>query len=93
MATSLAGAEDCFAFIKFLSFFFALAHSLCLAIEVSVVLDNRDFVSCLLTLLRIYVGSISFEMHESQVKDAFTPFGPIKSLDMSWDNVSMKHKV
>eukprot|EP00117_Sycon_ciliatum_P042277 scpid91577/ scgid0747/ Poly(U)-binding-splicing factor PUF60; 60 kDa poly(U)-binding-splicing factor len=43
-------------------------------------------------MCRIYIGSISFEMHENQVKEAFSPFGPIKSLDMSWDSVTMKHK-
>ena len=41
---------------------------------------------------RIYVGSINFELGDESVRTAFTPFGTIKSINMSWDSVSMKHK-
>ena len=42
---------------------------------------------------RVYVGSINFDMREDQLRQAFIPFGPIKSIDLAWDNVAMKHKV
>lgn len=44
-------------------------------------------------MCRVYVGSIYYELGEDTVRQAFIPFGPIKSIDMSWDSVTMKHKV
>lgn len=41
---------------------------------------------------RVYVGSISFELKEDTIRAAFLPFGPIKSINMSWDPVTQKHK-
>ena len=41
---------------------------------------------------RIYVGSINFEIKEDTIKQAFLPFGPIKSVNLSWDPVTNKHK-
>jgi hypothetical protein len=41
---------------------------------------------------RVYVGSISFELKEDTIRQAFLPFGPIKSINMSWDPVTQKHK-
>uniref|UniRef100_A0A3Q3M7F6 Poly-U binding splicing factor b n=1 Tax=Labrus bergylta TaxID=56723 RepID=A0A3Q3M7F6_9LABR len=41
---------------------------------------------------RVYVGSIYYELGEDTIRQAFAPFGPIKSIDMSWDSVTMKHK-
>lgn len=46
----------------------------------------------LVLMCRIYVGSISFELREDSVQKAFAPFGPIKSVDMAWDSIAMKHK-
>lgn len=43
-------------------------------------------------LFRVYVGSISFELKEDTIRQAFLPFGPIKSINMSWDPVTQKHK-
>lgn len=40
----------------------------------------------------MYVGSISFELKEDTIRQAFLPFGPIKSINMSWDPVTQKHK-
>ncbi|KAG1651800.1 Poly(U)-binding-splicing factor PUF60 [Nymphon striatum] len=40
----------------------------------------------------IYVGSISFELKEDTIRQAFLPFGPIKSINMSWDPITQKHK-
>ena len=42
--------------------------------------------------LRIYVGSIFYEVKEEQVRSAFGQFGPIRSISMSWDAVTNKHK-
>ena len=41
---------------------------------------------------RIYVGSINFEIKEDTIRQAFTPFGPIKSVNLSWDPITNKHK-
>lgn len=41
----------------------------------------------------MYVGSINFELREEHVRQAFIPFGPIKKIDLSWDPLTMKHKV
>ncbi|XP_034468762.1 poly(U)-binding-splicing factor PUF60a isoform X2 [Hippoglossus hippoglossus] len=43
-------------------------------------------------MCRVYVGSIYYELGEDIIRQAFAPFGPIKSIDMSWDSVTMKHK-
>ncbi len=32
---------------------------------------------------RIYVGSLHFELSENDIKAAFSPFGPIKSISLS----------
>jgi RNA recognition motif-containing protein len=41
---------------------------------------------------RVYVGSISFELKEETIKTAFNPYGPIRSVNMSYDPVLNKHK-
>ncbi|XP_026280301.1 poly(U)-binding-splicing factor half pint isoform X1 [Frankliniella occidentalis] len=46
----------------------------------------------LVLMCRVYVGSISFELKEDTIRQAFLPFGPIKSINMSWDPVTQKHK-
>ncbi|EDV22976.1 uncharacterized protein TRIADDRAFT_64128 [Trichoplax adhaerens] len=43
-------------------------------------------------MCRIYVGSISFDLREDHIKQTFSPFGPIKNINLSWDTVTMKHK-
>lgn len=43
-------------------------------------------------MCRIYVGSINFEIKEDTIKQAFLPFGPIKSVNLSWDPLTNKHK-
>ncbi len=43
-------------------------------------------------LCRIYVGSINFEVREDALRQAFLPFGPLRSVSMSWDPISQKHK-
>ncbi|CAL8094995.1 unnamed protein product [Calicophoron daubneyi] len=46
----------------------------------------------LILLSRIYVGSISFEIGEDEIRKTFSPFGPIKSVALSWDTMLQKHK-
>ena len=46
----------------------------------------------LVLMCRVYVGSISFELREDTIRQAFLPFGPIKSISMSWDPVTQKYK-
>ena len=43
-------------------------------------------------MCRVYVGSINFEVKEDTIKQAFLPFGPIRSISMSWDPITQKHK-
>ncbi|XP_072363995.1 poly(U)-binding-splicing factor PUF60-like isoform X3 [Scyliorhinus torazame] len=61
-------------------------------------LDSKDQMAAqrqraLAIMCRVYVGSIYYELGEDTIRQAFAPFGPIKSIDMSWDSVTMKHKV
>ena len=44
-------------------------------------------------MCRVYVGSIYYDVGIEMVKEAFTPYGPIKSIDMSYDPITHKHKV
>lgn len=54
--------------------------------EISLIVQHECYYS------RVYVGSISFELKEDTIRQAFLPFGPIKSINMSWDPVTQKHK-
>lgn len=38
------------------------------------------------------MGSISFEIGEEDIRRTFSPFGPIKSISLSWDSILQKHK-
>ena len=62
--------------------------SLWIKIYVYSVITNPERLSS----SRIYVGSINFEIKEDTIKLAFLPFGPIKSVNLSWDPVTNKHK-
>jgi poly(U)-binding-splicing factor PUF60 len=46
----------------------------------------------LLLMCRIYVGSIFYEVKEEAVRTAFGSYGPIRSISMSWDAATNKHK-
>ena len=41
---------------------------------------------------RIYIGSINFEIKEDTVRQAFLPFGPMRSFHLAFDPVANKHK-
>ena len=43
-------------------------------------------------MCRVYVGSINFEVKEDTIRQSFLPFGPIRSISMSWDPITQKHK-
>lgn len=43
-------------------------------------------------MCRVYVGTINFEIKEDTIKQAFIPFGPIKSISLPYDSISKKHK-
>jgi len=43
-------------------------------------------------MARIYVGCINYDTKEESVKQAFNAFGPIRSITMSWDPITQKHK-
>merc|ERR1719295_2365264 len=43
-------------------------------------------------MCRVYVGSINFEVREDTIRQAFLPFGPIRSISMSFDPIAQKHK-
>jgi len=40
----------------------------------------------------IYVGSINFDIREDTVKEAFQPFGPLRSINLAFDHIANKHK-
>lgn len=40
------------------------------------------------TMARLYVGSISTEVREENLKQIFEAYGPIKSLNMCWDTAT-----
>lgn len=67
------------------SFFF---YAFCVSVQVAAQRQRALAIMC-----RVYVGSIYYELGEDTIRQAFAPFGPIKSIDMSWDSVTMKHKV
>lgn len=46
----------------------------------------------IILMCRVYVGSINFEVKEDTIRQAFLPFGPIRSISMSWDPLMQKHK-
>ena len=54
--------------------------------------DAAQRQRALLLMSRIYVGSIYYELGEDTLKTAFCPFGTVKSINMSWDAITMKHK-
>ncbi|VDN31238.1 unnamed protein product, partial [Cylicostephanus goldi] len=43
------------------------------------------YAQALSLMARVYIGSISFEVREEMIKKAFEVYGPIKSINMSWD--------
>jgi len=43
-------------------------------------------------MCRIYVGCINYDTREESIKQAFNAFGPIRSITMSWDPLTQKHK-
>jgi half-pint family poly-U binding splicing factor len=46
-----------------------------------------------LTLMcRVYVGSIGFDVNDEMIRRAFAPFGTIKSINLSYDQTTLKHK-
>ena len=53
---------------------------------------QRYAIVLLFYIHRIYVGSINFEIKEDTIKQAFLPFGPINSCNLSWDPITNKHK-
>lgn len=50
------------------------------------------YIHTCIFVCRIYVGSINFELGDETVRQAFSPFGTIKTVNMSWDSATMKHK-
>ncbi|KAF1580638.1 UNVERIFIED_CONTAM: Poly(U)-binding-splicing factor PUF60, partial [Eudyptes robustus] len=50
------------------------------------------YTQALSLMARVYIGSISFEVREENIKQAFSVFGPIKSINMSWDVATGHHK-
>ncbi len=39
-------------------------------------------------MCRIYIGSVYYEANEDAVSGMFSPFGPLKSVCMTWDNIT-----
>ncbi|MEN2497460.1 MAG: Poly(U)-binding-splicing factor puf60 [Marteilia pararefringens] len=43
-------------------------------------------------MCRIYIGSINFSVNEEMIRVAFSPFGPVKHINMSLDLTTNRHK-
>jgi len=43
-------------------------------------------------MCKIYVGSIYYEIGEATIKQSFETFGPVRSIDMSYDLGTQRHK-
>ena len=50
-------------------------------------------LKAIMVMGRIYVGSIPFDHGEESLRQTFSPFGPIRSVSLSFDNQSAHHKV
>uniref|UniRef100_A0AC35FBP7 RRM domain-containing protein n=1 Tax=Panagrolaimus sp. PS1159 TaxID=55785 RepID=A0AC35FBP7_9BILA len=50
------------------------------------------YAQALSLMARVYVGSISFEIREDQLRETFGEYGPIKSVNMSFDASTGHHK-
>ncbi|CAF0761903.1 unnamed protein product, partial [Didymodactylos carnosus] len=55
-------------------------------------LDLIKKQQALLLMCRVYIGSINFELNEQMLKQAFQPFGPVKSVSLTFDPVTNRHK-
>ena len=42
-------------------------------------------------LSRIYVGSINYDIREDTIRQAYSCFGPVKSVSLSYDPITQKH--
>jgi poly(U)-binding-splicing factor PUF60 len=51
---------------------------------------NKERAMCL--MCRIYIGSVYYEATEDAVAALFNPFGPLKSVCMTYDTVTGRHK-
>jgi RNA recognition motif-containing protein len=51
-------------------------------------LKASQMAQALSLMARVYIGSISFEVREENIRQSFSVFGPIKSLNMSYDTVT-----
>jgi len=54
--------------------------------------NNMQRQQALAVMCRIYIGSIYYDVRDETIRQAFLPFGPIKSVDLSWDPLTNKHK-
>ncbi|CAK8689996.1 unnamed protein product [Clavelina lepadiformis] len=46
----------------------------------------------LVLMCRTYIGSIYYDLKEEVIRNSFSPFGPFKSVNMSFDPITGKHK-
>ena len=60
--------------------------------QTSTIQNSIQRQQALALMCRIYIGSINFIIKEEEVRQAFLPFGPIKSMTMPFDSVNNHHK-
>jgi RNA recognition motif-containing protein len=46
------------------------------------------YAQALSLMARVYVGSVSFEVREENIRQSFGVYGPIKSINMSYDAIT-----
>lgn len=60
--------------------------------QMAALADAAQRQRAILLMSRIYIGSIYYELGEDILRQAFCPFGNIRSVNLSWDALTMKHK-
>lgn len=53
---------------------------------------NAMYSQALSLMSRVYVGSVNFEVKEEMIRSSFGAFGPIRSINMSFDPITGHHK-
>lgn len=54
--------------------------------------NNIQRQQAITLMCRVYIGAINFEIKEETIRDAFHPFGPMRTMSMPYDHVGNHHK-
>ena len=54
--------------------------------------NNIQRQQAITLMCRVYIGAINFEIKEETIREAFSPFGPMRTMSMPYDHVGNHHK-